>query len=369
MKRLLATTSLTALLLAACGQSDVAPQDPGPAPATDDASEQPGTPQVEVAITLGTFDGDVTDLAAIEARPLGFQGRIMVPNGLAGVQMVQVDGTFLGILSPVTRAEYKAASLVATSYAFGDQPLALQFVPEADGLSEVELLILDDPTSQPVRSWSLDERLVDLCVTQGVGAVVTIRGRVARFAVHPDVPQGRPIRIADGLEGEQRCHATKSHLLIDNGTELVDVLGEEPRVIEGVPVGADGYAETEEGLVPVSIQSGQLVVAGNPVQLVNNRGIVILPASILVEGGNFGGILRDGMIAVLDENQKLHLAPWNGVANAAGVPRKALSRRDEIDLGASDLAVEEDLDALKPQRELKGFEETELPQPPSGPDR
>ncbi|NRA30857.1 MAG: hypothetical protein HRU11_11435, partial [Parvularculaceae bacterium] len=307
MKRFLATTSLTALLLAACGQSDNATVDETPAPPAEETIELPGVPQVEIAITLGTFDGDVTDLAAIEARPLGFQGRIMVPNGLAGVQMVQVDGTFLGILSPVTRAENKAATLVASSYAFGDKPLALQFVPEADGLSRVELLILDDPTSQPVRSWSLDEKLLDLCVTQGVGAVVTTRGRVARFDVSPDVPQGRPIRIADGLEGEQRCHATKSHLLIDNGSELVDVLGEEPVVVEGVPSGADGYAETAEGLVAVSIEAGQLMVAGKPVQLVNGRGIVILPASILVEGGNFGGILRDGMVAVLDENQKLHL--------------------------------------------------------------
>ncbi|MEM1410662.1 MAG: hypothetical protein AAGG79_07980, partial [Pseudomonadota bacterium] len=108
-----------------------------------------------------------------------------------------------------------------------------------------------------------------------------------------------------------------------------------------------------------------LAVDGERIQLTDDQRTPVRAEMILAEGGNFGGILRDGMVAVLDDGGALHVVPWSAVANGLGLSRTALSRRKDEDLERSDLAVEEDAEALtSPEPRVSPFEQ-ELPQPPA----
>ncbi|MEM9840927.1 MAG: hypothetical protein AAF830_17495 [Pseudomonadota bacterium] len=361
---LLLASSMLALVLVGCGE---------PAPEAEEVPAEevieetgPTTLEVSVSITLGSFEGEVTDLAAVEAVPLGFQGRILAANGQAGVQMIQVDGNYLGVLSPVLREERLAATKLASVYTFGTDGRALQFVPEPTGLSRIELVELDKQFAEAERTWSIDKRVVDLCVSADQAVVITSGGEAAGFTVSPEAPNGAPIRMIEGISGADRCFETSSALFVRTETELLNLRGDVPA---GLGADVQGIAETAEEFVGVTVQNGQLLVGGEAVTIFDEDGIVILPKQILVEGGNFGGLLRDGIVAVLSEDDRLHLVAWSALANAVDAPRKAISRRMDAPSEASTLAVEEDLDALRPQRELPGFEEPELPEPPAGPGR
>lgn len=358
------------LLAVACDFGDEAGN--GAPPSGEAPVETParrGVPIVDVSRTLGTFEGEVTDIANVEAEVLGFEGRILAANGAAGVQMIQVDGQYLGVLSPVLREEKLAATLIAPSYAFGDEARVVQFVPEPDGLSRIELVRLDSPALDPDYTWSVDERIVDLCVAQEEGIVVTAGGLVGRFTVSPDVPEEEPVRFIEGIDGALRCFGTRSLLLVSTGDAMLDVLGGTPDPVNLDPQ-ADAVAETAQGPIAVSIEAGRLVVEGTPVQVVDGDGLIVLPERVQVAGGNFGGILRDGAVVVLDEEDRLHLAPWSAVANGANVARTAIGRRVIEEQPDSDLAVEDDLEGLRPDQPLPGFEDRDAPPPPSQqPDR
>lgn len=357
--------ALPAFLLAACDLT--APETEAPVDAEETPQQaEPQVPQVPVTITLGSFEGEVTDLAAVEAVPLGFQGRVLAANGDAGVQMIQVDGNYLGVLAPVLREENRAATRVASVYTFGVNGRVLQFVPEPTGLSRIDMIEPDKAYAEPERSWSIDEQAVDLCVSGDQGVVITSGGEAAGFTVSPEAPDGAPIRMLEGITGATRCFETASALFVSTGTELLNLRGEVP---EGLAADVQGVAETPEGFVGVAIRNGQLIIGDAPVTVLDEDGVVVLPNRILVEGGNFGGIMRDGLVAILGEDKRLHLAAWSALANAAGVPREAVSRRMDAESEASSLAVEEDLDVLKPERELPGFDEPDLPEPPGGPGR
>ena len=365
--KLLASAGIAALVLAGCEEAAGPVTEETQAPVEAETAV-PGVQGITVAITLGTFEGEVSDLAAIEAYPLGFQSRILAANGEAGVQMIQVDGEYLGVLSPVLRERGRQASLLAPSYAFGEEGRVLQFVSEPDGLSRIDLVRLDVGFAEPERSWSIDENLVDLCVSGTTGIVVTDTGEVGRFEVSPDAPRGAPVRMVDGVRGATRCLATRSGLFVSTGSAMLDLTAAAPTASSLDPA-VIAIAETPEGSVGVMIGNGQLVIDGTALQVTDEDGVVILPRKILVEGGNFGGILRDGVVAILGEDNRLHLAAWSTLANAADVPRTAVTRRRDEVLGESDLSVGENLDALRPRRESPGFEEPALPEPPSDPRR
>ncbi|MEM1379654.1 MAG: hypothetical protein AAGH41_03415 [Pseudomonadota bacterium] len=353
-------------LLAACNPPAEDPSESAPADNVTEVTEAPEIPTVEVTVTLGAFDSEVTDIAAIEASPLGFQSRILAANGSAGVQMIQVDGTYLGVLRSVLAVSGRQATQVSSTYAFGPQGRAVQFVPNADGLNTIELVKVDAGNEEPERTWFIDDTLADLCVSGTTGLVVTSRGKVGRFEISPDAPKGAPIRTDADISDANACFETRNALFVRTQTGIVKLGAEGPEATD-FPLDAVDIVETETGFTAIRVAQGTLLVNGSNVQLLDGNDNAILPREVEVEGGNFGGILRDGVVVVLGEDNRMHLAAWSAVANIAGVEKEALSRRMDDELGESALSVEENLDALKPREALPGFEETELPQPPSVP--
>ena len=87
-----------------------------------------------------------------------------------------------------------------------------------------------------------------------------------------------------------------------------------------------------EGSTVLTLEDGRLFAPGPEVhvRLAREGEADEAPLRLLAAGsGNFGGVYRDGVVAVLDDRNRLKLVPWSSVARAIGAPVESVSLRPE----------------------------------------
>ncbi|GGY52815.1 hypothetical protein GCM10007148_22550 [Parvularcula lutaonensis] len=364
--KLTARALLPLLLLAACGQqgADVAQ------PASDDsASPLPPPPVARASITLGSFEGPVTDLAALEAKPFGFQSAILAANGDAGIAAIRADGEASTVIETI-----EAPYLIATaSFPTGDAILSLSQSGDLD--------LLDPEGSGSIASGRVATgAMSDLCVFSGdetaTAVVVTASSTVAFVDVSLT---GEPISVVgtpEVIDGVIGCAAVGDELYLRTaeGWDRQTASGAKPTPLENAPVlvaaGGEVFAVEPVG------EDARLLVNGQPFDTQTADGEPLRPLMVEPAYGNFGGVLRDGALIVLDEGLGLHLIPWPAIAKPMGWPGQLESLLPDDTVMPVDgpplpsLELDDGpLDLKEPgaaPREPYG--EDELPQPPDLPE-
>jgi hypothetical protein len=376
MRKYATSAGLAFLLLAACdsGTDEDVVTGEGPAPEEDLGTlvEEPSGPaEVSVLQTLGQFEGFVSDIAAMEDPALGFRGRILAANADAGIQMISPEGRSLGAIPG------PAPDAIAVSYAVqvGNSGTVLGYRARQDA-SVVEAYRPDGARLDdlfPAGSFTTGPGVRDLCSVGGVIIAIDGRGDAwrgalpMRRAVDPDTAEAAAaIQKLDGLSEVTGCYETPAGVIATGERGALLIL---PDALE--PVGIDPRAaevvETEAGLVSVRIDDGLIVIDGNPVRLTRDDGQPLRARMIRIVGGNFGGVLRDGLVLVLGEDNSLHTLGWSTIANAVGANRQALTLRPPQTPSGDPRFSIDGPDATLEARDLRQpeFEEREAQLPPS----
>lgn len=337
---------LLLLAFTACGE---VAEDQAPAAADTAPPEAPAVeiPTVRADITLGSFGSDVTDLTAAEARPFGFRGLILAANGAEGIASVTADGAEASIIEADPPAVYLATAVGQS----GTNELLM-----ADAAGTIRALPLDRADAE-ARIIANTAPPRDLCSTGETALVVTAEGAAAVLGA------------IDGLAA------------VPAGTLGCAAVGDAYYFRA-----AEGWDRlTPEGLepTPLPVEATVLIAAGEEVFALTpfgetaglgvNEALVYLetpgeeplrPLMVAPAYGNFGGILRDGALIVLDEQRSLYLIAWSEVANALGLPANLASLLPEPEPSETPIAIEDDsLDLKFRQPE---FEDADAAPPPTG---
>jgi hypothetical protein len=359
-------------LAASCGQNEnVEPEssaeeqevDYGTLTETDDS---PAT--ATVLQTLGAFEGFVADIAAMEDPTLGFQGRILAANGPAGVQMISPEGRSLGSIPA------PAPDAIAVSYMAGPGGPGIVLGYRADETASVLEATIPDGSAAatliPPGQITTGPGVRDLCSVRSDVIAIDGRGDAWRITL-PLAPSEDEAGVTgaqrlDGLSDVTGCYETPAGIIAtgERGAQLILAEALEP---VGIDPAAAEVVETEAGLVSIRLDDGVPVVDGNPVRILREDGRPLPIRMLRVIGGNFGGVLRNGLVLLLAEDNSLHTMAWSTLANAVGVNRQALTLRP-LQVPGGEPVIEFDVpDAELSREELTQprFEDREAPLPPS----
>ncbi|MEM9809659.1 MAG: hypothetical protein AAF788_00370 [Pseudomonadota bacterium] len=340
-------------LIASCGEAPAperaATEDDAPAARTE------GPAVIRTAITLGQFDGEVTDLAFYEAPDLGFQGQVIAANGEAGIAVVGVSGTEARVIDPGLIAE-----AVAVTYAF-DRREGSILALSAQGT----LVVLNTSGEELARLDSPGDTALDLCAL-GDRAAMLIDGHLQMIdLIQSDdgtaaMNQGPLIENGSMMS----CDATAQGFFFSDGKAVFQLDADDTLAVTSQR--AEHFPLILAGEVPVgvTVARGLIRVDGTPLLVETEDGAPLIITRAEAVGGNFGGVLRDGVIALLDETGALHLAPWAAAANTVGAATKAPSLRPaaaDVDL---EITITRPDDALNLDLESPRFDNDDLPRPP-----
>ncbi|MEO1657673.1 MAG: hypothetical protein AAFR65_08120 [Pseudomonadota bacterium] len=354
--------ALSLVIVGACGDNPE-PADADGTSAAEEAAPQPdGPPVVRSSITLGTFEGTVSDLAFYEAPPFSFRSAVVAANGDAGIAVVGVDGTSASTWTPEV-----TANRVTVTYAIdpdGGSVLALS----SDGTLSAYTLDGTLLTSVDVPGGEHE----DVCAAGGLAAIL-VDGDIQIVEVGTDDTGDADLSLGPVIEtgGIDGCDGTAAGLVFA-GDEAQLILNADGNLVPtGQPIEAMPVISAGGTAIGITATNGLIRVSDTSLLVETPDGAPILPRFVEATGGNFGGILRDGAVAVLDDQNTLHVVPWSGVADAAGLEKSADSKRLPIvPTGNPGLfddqiiapSVTDDLD--EEGLNLPGFEERELPEPP-----
>ena len=349
MLRLFFSVLFIALSLAACEQNeDAAP------PAQTETEDRARAPEVEAApaepqpvraeIFLGQFESDVTDLAAWEARPFGFQSQIFAANGEAGITLVRADGGGAASVEANPVAVYLAT-------AEADDGEALLLTLAGDGT--LEAFTIGDLSADARRMTQISAPR-DLC-SDGF-LVIAVAGSGARAVLGETT---LPLSEVPGDALGCALVGGDAYFLSPRGWDRLSENGLEPTPLSSVAstliaAGSQVFAVGPDG------QSGELSVNDQSIALQTPDGEELRPLMVAPAYGNFGGVLRDGALIVLDEQRNLYLVGWAGIGNALGLPAQLTSLREPM--------TTEEVEFTAPETEIQvtqpEFEEQEAPLPP-----
>lgn len=357
---------LPLLLLAACGQeaSDVAAPE-GP----ETGAPLPPPPVITASGTLGSFDSAVTDLASLETRPFGFQSAIFAANGDSGIAAIRADGEASTVIATTERP-----FLIATaSFPTGDVLLSLSQTGELD--------LLDPEGTGSLGSGQVATgAMSDLCVFSGDETATAVVVTAASTVAFVDISlTGEPVSVVgtpEVMDGVIGCAAVGDELYLRTaeGWDRQTAAGPEPTPLENAPVLISAGGEVF-AVEPVG-EDARLLVNGQPFDVETPAGEPLRPLMVEAAYGNFGGVLRDGALIVLDESLGLHLIPWPAIAKPMGWPGQLESLLPEDTVLPTDgpdlpsLSLEQGpLDLREPGAGPQpADEEDDLPQPPGLPE-
>ncbi|MEO1041017.1 MAG: hypothetical protein AAFX52_01880 [Pseudomonadota bacterium] len=347
--------ALSLLFLAACGD------DAAQGPSNEDVSVPPvpeGPSVVRSSITLGTFEGAVTDLALYEAPAFGFQGAVIAANDEAGIAVIRVDGG-------------EASGWIPDPLA---QRIDVTYAIDADAGSVLAL-----SSEGNLTAYALDGTVLgSIDVPGGTAQDVCASGNLAAILVDGDI---QIVQVGTDNEGQATlslgtlvetgsvdgCDATGSGFFFTDGaaqpaldTDEAPDMGAQD-IVTGPVISSGGKA------IEVSAVNGMLAVNGTPLLVQTSDDRPLLPRLVEATGGNYGGVLRDGAILVLDDNNALHVIPWSGAATAAGLAPTSDSKRPAEPIISDAIGVPFATDpapAFTPELERPQFEDVEPPAPP-----
>ena len=300
---------------------------PPPAPPADET-------RVAIGDVLGQFEGTVHDLTVWEHPETPYLGAVIAANGPAGLSIVPMDrevpprtveGDFDGGVA-VGYLEDGTSLLAASS---GDEVIVYDL--GADGV--------------PTELSRIGGGAEAICMS---GAVMALIGDGLRITQAPygrlvlTPPDADVVACTSGAE-------TVSLFASDGAQSVVESLGaSQVRRTEVTPPRApaaqDRAAIFEAGTATARVEAERqvLIHAPNNAELVvtwdeGSAGTVRLrqgnvaddtPIRLVAAGsGNFGGVYRDGVVAVLDAENRLKLIPWSSLARAVGAPVETSSLR------------------------------------------
>jgi hypothetical protein len=151
------------------------------------------------------------------------------------------------------------------------------------------------------------------------------------------------------------CGVVDSYVYVLTSTGDIEIVrsGEGGRsmitsAIYGEAVALAGVlTEGRQGFLIIGASSGELSVlrsgtfqAGSPTTKPLLDGEPFTVAHLAAGSGNFGSIYRDGVVAVLDDANALHLVPWAGLARALDLEAvSTITLRPQAAAAAPDFAV------------------------------
>lgn len=330
--------SASALLasLAACGDQPEPVREPADDAAPEEriVLEEPieaeAPPAAAVTDTLGAFEGAVSGLAVWEHPAVPYEGAVLAANGEAGLAVVSIDqevptrvveGEFDGGVAVGYPAE--GASLVAA----GSGEEVVLFRMGADRVP-VEAGRLDAPGGSRALCMT-GERLVRLGPDGAATAYDLTSSGDALMASPSD----------ERAEDAVACAATRDVVYLASGDGSITATGPDARrySLDGKGVGlaalATGPASAGDVLLVGDARGAVTAVFAaeaaedRPSAALLLDDEVVAATRLAAGSGNLGGIYRDGVVAVLDEGNALHLVPWAGLARALGAEPESVSLR------------------------------------------
>lgn len=356
MTNRLRPAALSILLLAACAE------DTSQAPGADDATPPPAAPAgpavVRSSLTLGTFDGAVTDLALYEAPAFGFQGAVIAANDTAGIAVIRVDGGDASSWIPDPLVQRLDITYAIDADAGSILALSNEGNLTAYALDGTALASIDVPGG----------KADDICASGNLAAVL-VDGDIQIVEVDTDNDGQATLSLGTLIDVgvADACDATGSGFFFTDA-ETQGTLDSQGNLETGQEIGITGPVISSGGqAVGVSGINGMLSVNGTSLLVQTADDTPVLPRLVEATGGNYGGVLRDGAVLVLDDNNTLHLIPWSGAATSVGIQPVSDSKRptemmlpDTIELPPA----AEQAPAFTPELEGPQFEALEPPAPP-----
>lgn len=374
--RLAALAAATALLsLAGCGR-DEAPPPPAPPP-------QPLTPPVEVSAAdeFGPVGGKVAGIALWTHPTLAFNGLVIAAGagGLAawniedGEEIVRLDGAaFDGVAVAYVGRGRAAQGYAAAREATGERAFRFYAIDNVSRAFTLQSTMFISERNE-VRGFCLGRG------AQGGGLVLhEMRGdgwRSTALALADGVVSAGGTTTGARRGGFERCVGDD----LDGSAIAVTAEGALYRLADGAaaPIAATGVARPAglglalNGLgdgAPAETCCGQIALldgGAGVVRLYDREdgralGAVRLEASFDVAAvgaatalgvgyGNYGGIYRDGVIALAvdGDDPVVRLTPFNGVMDALGAPLgEAADPRDLAPQREADIVI--DIDVVRP---------------------
>lgn len=313
-------TSFAALLaLGACGDR----QKPEVTQAPAEETVAPPAPVATAAIadTLGTFEGVVSDLALWQHPSVPSLSGVFAPNGAAGLFLVPVDA------SAPSNSEGVFSGGVAIQYD-GDAPLVAAY---DSGQGSIRLFALNETNStlSEVSSAIAPQGADALCFGGEALYAVDRDGAVGAFAIGED--NGRPaLTTTISAEIEAKDCATlngNAYFLTAGGVIAAD----RTRVTEAPSnaIALTGWSLDDKAVFLTLGEDGTLKLGGEALTIDGFAGEAtnITFTSIAAGNGNFGGVLRDGVLAGITTKNELVLIPWVSIANALQLEGRSQSQR------------------------------------------
>ena len=308
--------------------------DAAPPPAPPPADET----RVAIGDVLGQFGGTVHALTVWEHPDTPYLGAVIAANGPAGLSIVPVDRevpprTVEGVFDGGVAVGYLADGTSLLAASSGDEvvvyDLGTDGVPTE--LSRIEgsaeeicmsgplVALLGDPlriTQAPNGRLVLTPPDVDVAACTSGADTVSLFGTDGAQSVLESF-SGTQVRRTE-LTSAQAPAAQDRAAIFGGGTATAQIEAERqvlihaPGTAQLVVTWDEGRAEGSAGAV--SLRQGN-VADDAPIRLV------------AAGSGNFGGVYRDGVVAVLDMENRLKLIPWSSLARAVGAPVESTSLR------------------------------------------
>jgi hypothetical protein len=310
-----------ALLLIACGDNDdeEAPEaavetQETTDPTTIDVSDR-SEPGAEVTTTLGTFEGQIAGLAFWQHPTRAYDSALLATNGPAGLYMIDFEGNIL--------FEQPGDFTAGLDLAYADEGA---LVAAYDAARDAVAVFVVDPRDRVLAPFfTAPGTVTGVCFANAEDpAAVTMvgiepDGRMVRIA---RTGEAAPVREPLSLPPIKDCAGVGRDLYVLDANDRVRLLtlGASPSLSD--PIGRSGAIDIaavmlDEGTAPITLEaSGRLRFGDEDVGLVGPRGSALPRTRMIAAGsGNFGGVYRDGVLALLGADNTLSLVPWLGVSN------------------------------------------------------
>lgn len=368
--------SLLCLALIACGGGE---KEENPAPEDETVTDEPVVIEVdepdliedepeepagiEITRVLGTFEGDVTGLAFSRNPGRPQASSLLAANGGAGIAIIPTsEGGEASVYAPAGReASGAAATLVGPN---GDSPL-LAIETASDSGNQLDFATFTEDRSDLVIVASaadgLRGRAAGFCFASEALFRISEGGVMTRHAIE-QVDGAITVSAAPvAIENAMAC-ASAGDVAYAVDTQLaryiLDAAGS-PKLpgmpMPPAPEGMRGFTVMpleakdalffvlEDGRVQTEEKTFSFTMDGEFVEVVR----------LTAAPGNFGGVNRNGVMAVLTADNQLGLVSWLSIANYLDLPAETVERIAEGH-------KEEDGISFTPQIDLPA------PPPPSG---
>lgn len=325
--------SLLALMLTACGgQQETTEPDPAEDIVEIEVHDEPfveetapaeeGPTDINLMRFLGSFDGEVTDLAIVQDPSVSGRGTLFAANGEAGVAIIQLgDGVEPSSYVPSGRVP----TAIAATLAGENTMVAIETV--ANNQPQIDIMTLTEDRNGLVLVASaasgISGTATALCFSEDIVFRVSDSGVVTRHEIIPGTEVTLEATLIQAMRGATTCASTGNKVFtlsaigqIQEFDQFGTRLGQLGLVdaTENVRT-MTAYSHQEQAIIGLIRQDGQIYI-GDQTASFSYDETVFEVADIIVSPGNYGGPFSEGIAAVLSMENDLALVSWLSIANS-----------------------------------------------------